>query len=228
MNINEKNKKKIQRKLRRFDGDTMADWLGRGIMSVYSSSTPQKVITLDHIGSLDVILSVSVTLVYVYQEFMSAPVRALFRKALGDLLRRYCNDPSAPIQVFQDLICLIAATKATESLDALYPVLGNGGIGKRHPEIIYEAIAILAPAIGDYKKMTELMESQNFKEEIYLTKVIKVFAKCNRSLAIEIVQRYISIFQFRYGEDVRKATEELYKVLANKINDLTQALISDK
>jgi len=230
VDISKEKKAEIQAELLKIDGDTMADWLWRALMSVYKLSEPEtpKVITLDYFGSLDIESDVVATFGCVYLRFMPATAQALFRQTLGHLLRNHCNDPNAPIQAFRDLIYLIVLINATESLDALLPALGNGGIGKRHPEIVYYAIAILAPTIGDKKKMTELMESQNFKEDIYLSEVIKVFVKCDKPFAMDIVQNYINIFSHRYEDGLERAKAGLYKKWVKNVQKLTQSLTPDK
>lgn len=173
-----------------FDREMFADWLWRGLRTFYDSSPPDRVRAFDPAGFLIIQQeSVSEGLAYVYHHYVPDSKRLMFRQAIGDVLREKGNDQNAPIPAFQDLIYLLVQIRATESLTALLPTIGNGLLGQRYPDILYETVAalrLLAPSVQAHETASSLINSNNF-DDGYLFEAIKVLIECQPSLAAATV-----------------------------------------
>lgn len=113
----------------------------------------------------------------------------MFRQAIGDILQEHGNNKDAPLTALRDLIYLISIIKAVESLGSLLPTVGNGFLGKRHPDILYDVLANLqmfAPSPQIYELMLNLMNSENF-DDGYLFTAIKILVSCEPSHASDLV-----------------------------------------
>jgi hypothetical protein len=159
-----------------------ADWLWRGLLSFYSSSLSEKINAFDEYGPLIVQQeTVSEGLAQVYEAFIPRTRQLIFRQAIGDVLRDHANGQGVPQDAFQDLIYLIARIRATESLDALLPSVGNGALGRLFPGILYEALSVLrllAPSNYAKDVALQLVDCSNF-DDGYLFEAIKVIIECN-------------------------------------------------
>jgi len=200
-------KNTIYKTFEKFDRDAFADWLWRGLRSFYSSPPSERVNAFDYAGLLIMAQeSVSEGLGQVYDECVPESQKLMFRQAIGDVLREHGNDPGAPTPAFQDLIYLVVRIRATESLKALLPTIGNGLLGKRYPDILYDTIAalrFLAPSARAYDAALDLIDSPNF-DDGYLFEALKVLVECEPSRTSGIVL----MFELRLS-DLRRSVQNL-------------------
>jgi len=184
------NKEPIRKIFREFDRVQFADWLWRGLQSFYALPPSDRAMAFDHVG-LQIIQQESICagLALIYEEFVPEPNQLIFRQAIGDVMRKQGNNPNAPESAFSDLIYLLMRIRATESLSALLPAVGNGLIGKRCPDILYETITALkslAPSTPAHDTARDLIDSINF-DEGYLFEATKVLIECEPSRISQIV-----------------------------------------
>lgn len=167
--------------LAQFDREQYADWLWRGLRAFYNAQSASRVRAFDHVGLIIAQQdSVCEGLAHVYEEYVPESRKLLFRRAIGDVLREQANNQDAPITAFQDLIYLLVRIRANESLGALLSAVGNGLVGKRHPAIFYETLAVLrslAPSAHAFETARGLVVSANF-DDGYLFEATKVLVEC--------------------------------------------------
>ena len=146
---------------------------------------------------------------YVYRRCIPNEKQAMFRGAIGDALLGWGNSESAPIGVLEDLIYLIMAIGATEALSAFPPTIGNGLLGKRHPDILFSAMTCLkslSPSPTVQETMLDLIASENF-DDGYLFEVIKILTRCDPSQATSATEE-LKPRLIRLGERVRASGDE--------------------
>lgn len=182
-------KNEIKKMFSEFDREAYADWLWRGLLQFYVSLSADSA-AFDPVSSLiRQQETISEGLAQIYEEYIPANKKLMFRQAIGDVLRDHSNNEDVPVVAFQDLIYLIARIKATESLGALVPTVGSGLLGKRHPEILYESFSVLkylAPSSSAFGTAFALVDSANF-DDGYLFEAMNVLIECEPSHTSEIV-----------------------------------------
>lgn len=166
--------------------EAFAKWLWTALSSLYSKGDNQHLLIIIEEKDFD---SVTGALAYLYERYVLGTKQLMFRQAIGDVLREHGNDKDAPLDALRDLIYLISMIEAAESLDSLLPTVGNGFLGKRHPDILYDIFANLltfAPSPQIYELILNLMNSENF-DDGYLFTAIKILVSCEPSHASDIV-----------------------------------------
>lgn len=170
--------------------EMFAKWIWVSIRSFYGLSFPEK--NNDHICLLiegKNLESPVDALTYVYRKYVPNTKQLMFRQSIGDVLQEYGNDKDAPISAFQDLIYLLTTVRAIESLSTLLPTVGNGLLGKRHPDLLYETVVVLrsfAPSPQVYEVVSDLVKSANF-DDGYLLGVIEILIECEPSRTPDII-----------------------------------------
>lgn len=184
------NKNTNKKNFQKFDREQFADWLRRGLQAFYKFPPSDRAMAFEFVG-LHIVqqLSVSAGLAFVYENFVPRANQLKFRQAIGDVMRKFANDATVPKAAFSDLIYLIMRIRASESLNALFPVVGNGLIGKKYPDVLYEAITALrslAPDTAAYDTARNLINSTNF-DDGYLFEATKVLVECEPSQTSKVV-----------------------------------------
>jgi hypothetical protein len=164
-----------------FGRDEFADWLWTGLREFYASPPSERARSFGGAG-LEILQRESICegLAQIYERYVPGSKQLLFRKAIGDVLRRHANDGDAPVDGILDLVYLIMRVRADESLDALVPTVGNGFLGQKYPKILYATITSLrslAPSMQAYKTALNLIRSTNF-DKGYLFEALKVLVEC--------------------------------------------------
>lgn len=174
----------------KFNKQQYADWLWRGLVSVYSKPISDRGDTFDGWGYI--ILqqgSIFEGLQHIYEEYIPPSRQLIFRSAIGDVLRNHANESGISFSVIQDILYLLGVVKAVESLDALLPTIGNGQIGRNNPRIFYQTLAVLNQLIpsSQVKKTTQgLIRSRNFnKGDIF--EAVKILVKCDPISAVDMI-----------------------------------------
>ena len=145
---------------------------------------------------------------YIYKEcILDDNKKSMFRQALGDLLQ----DENIPEPIFDDIIYFIPRIQATELLNPLAGVVGNGSLAQKEPHLIYDTISslkALPPSAEIYEATLTLANGINFNDS-FLLEVIDILVKCDSSKTEEIVKTFKSrIKNFRkYAEDSGKLKE---------------------
>ncbi len=164
-----------------FDRYMFADWLWTGLRKFYTSSpSDRKSVFRPFDAFIAHQESLSKGIAIVYQERIPDDRKLMFRRAIGDVLREHANDLDAPIPAFQDLLYVLLRTKAVESLSSLIPAVGNGLLGRRYPDILYETFTVLkslAPSAHVYDTTLELINCINF-DDGYIFEAMKVLIEC--------------------------------------------------
>ena len=207
-------KEKIITDLSRFSNKEMfAEWLWTQLCSwhhrrngdLYLLTTELQINCASPVDGLD----------YVYRKCIPDAKQIIFRQAIGDTLLEWGNSEDAPIGALEDLVYLIIATKATESLSALLPTVGNGLLGKIYPEILFSTVACLrsfSPSPAVYETMLDLINSNNF-DDGYLFEAIKTLTRCDPSQAAsateELKPRLIKLRE-RVRESDDESEEEIF------------------
>lgn len=128
----------------------------------------------------------------IYRDLQTEEQKLSFRQAIGCTLIRHVDDEGAPQGALRELIYLIPRTKAVESLGALIPTIGNGPLGKKHPEYLYDtmaAIGALSPSPEAQITTNQLVDSPNF-DDGYIFEAIGILAKCEPSSIPNILVRF--------------------------------------
>ncbi len=181
------------RAFEQFDRKMFADWLWKGLLSSYNQlpSETERMCAFDPFGLIIRQQEYIVDgLVCVYKKYVPESRKLLFRQAVGDVLREQGNNEDLSLPPLEDIIYLIARIKATEALNALLPTVGNGLLGKRYPEVLYRALAVLksfpssSPEV--YEVVSGLINSTNF-DDGYLFEAIKILAECEPLHATAII-----------------------------------------
>lgn len=128
----------------------------------------------------------------IYHDLQTEEQKLSFRQAIGDALIKHANDEKAPPNALRDLIYLIPRMKAVESLRALIPAIGNGPLGKKHPEYLYDtmaAVGALSPSPETQVTINQLVDSPNF-DDGYIFEAIGILAKCEPSNILNLLVRF--------------------------------------
>lgn len=211
-----------------YDREKFADWLWRGLHSFYTVSPVERATTFDNAGHLILQYeSICEGIAAIYEDFVPANKQLSFRQAIGDVLREKSADHSDLLPAFQDLIYLIIRLKANESLSALLPTVGNGVLGQRYPDILYEtitALGSLAPSDYAYKTAFNLIDSANF-DDGYLFEAIKVLVECKPSDTAKIVLTFEPRLTQLYMKTKHIGGVE-FKVFCDAAEDWAEFLLS--
>lgn len=131
----------------------------------------------------------------IYHDLRTEDQKLYFRQAIGDCLSQHENEKDVPLDIRRDLIYLIGETKAVESLGAFLPTIGNGFLGKEHPEVWYDVISNLMtfhPSPQVQETVFQLANSSNF-DDGYILEIIGILVRCDPSTVSDL----LSLFQPR-------------------------------
>lgn len=162
--------------------DQYSNWLWKMLCTLYSPSTT------DRRDDLRTFLNettdwgdVGAGLEGIYNKLKKDTQQPLFRQSIGDALVEYGNAENTPLQACKDLIYLTAGVRARESVGAFVPTIGNGLLGKRYPDSLFDAIGVLrllAPASEVKETTFQLIESANFDNR-FILEAIGILVKCD-------------------------------------------------
>ncbi|MFC2032609.1 hypothetical protein ACFLUS_04525 [Chloroflexota bacterium] len=183
---------KIINDIASFHEEQYKDWLFRGITRIYSDDIAERAKAFDGLAYiLFEYNSIPEGLARIYIDYVPKENRQKFHVAIGLTLRKLAN-VNIDIHAFEDLITLIAIIKADEALNAIVPVVGNGIILKKRPELLYQSISLLR-SFGSSNEAREtinnLINCTNFDNK-YLFEAIKVLVEGNPENTAEIVHTY--------------------------------------
>lgn len=128
----------------------------------------------------------------IYANLQTEKHKLLFRQSIGNVLTQHADDKDAPPDALRDLIYLISTTKAVESLNSLVPTIGNGSLGKKHPEYLYETLAVLmdlSPSPEAQATTSQLVDCPNF-DDGYIFSAIGILAQGDPSNVFNLLARF--------------------------------------
>jgi len=147
--------------------------------------------------------------VYVYRECIPIERQTMFREAIGDVLLGWGNNENAPIGAIEDIVYLIMAIEAPEPLSAFLPTVGNGSLGRRHPDILFSVMTCLrslSPSLAAHETTLGLIASENF-DDGYLFEAIKILTKCDPSQVAPVIEE-LRPRLIKLGERVRASGDK--------------------
>lgn len=168
----------------------------------------------------------------IYHRLEKDTQQPLFRQSIGNVLAEHGNAEDTPLKACKDLIYLTAGVRAIESVGAFVPTIGNGLLGRRYPDSLFDAIGVLkllAPAPEVKETTSQLIESANF-DNGFILEATGILVRCDPTQALILLDKFTPRFT-DLREKVRilggKEWEAYLKVtddLAGRIQRLNPAI----